>query len=162
MEAGGIASRRKDLLAGLTGEVTDIGAGTGPSFCHYPSAVTQVLAVEPEPRLRARATAARAAPVPIEVAGGTATALPADASYEALRCRSCCAQFPTRAPGSPGSRRVLRPGGTLCSFEHVRAALPAWSARSGRWGPRYGRACSASSPAAISKGVRQPARRRRG
>jgi hypothetical protein len=34
LEAGGIAGRRKDLLAGLT-QVIDIGASTGPSFGHY-------------------------------------------------------------------------------------------------------------------------------
>jgi hypothetical protein len=43
------------------------------NFAHYPTAVTEVLAVEPEPYLRARATdgAARAA-VPITVVAGLA------------------------------------------------------------------------------------------
>ncbi len=50
MEAGGIADRRKALLAGLTGQVIDIGAGTAPSFGHYLASVTRVLAVEPERR----------------------------------------------------------------------------------------------------------------
>jgi hypothetical protein len=34
LEAGGISGHRKDPLAGLTGQVIDIGAGTGPSFGH--------------------------------------------------------------------------------------------------------------------------------
>jgi len=37
MEAGGIATRRKGMLAGLTGQVIDIGAGTWASFGHYPA-----------------------------------------------------------------------------------------------------------------------------
>jgi hypothetical protein len=36
LEAGGIAGRRKQLLAGLAGEVIDVGAGTGPGFGHHP------------------------------------------------------------------------------------------------------------------------------
>jgi hypothetical protein len=36
------------LLAGLAGRVLEIGAGNGRNFPHYPPAVTEVLAVEPE------------------------------------------------------------------------------------------------------------------
>ena len=44
MEAGGMAARREPLLAGLTGQVIDVGAGTGLSFGHYPPAVERVVA----------------------------------------------------------------------------------------------------------------------
>jgi len=81
MEAGGMAARRKPLLAGLTGQVIEVGAGTGASFAYYPPAVDRVIAVEPEPRLRPIATAAaRTAPVPVTVADGLASALPAAAA----------------------------------------------------------------------------------
>jgi hypothetical protein len=36
LEDGGMAARRTPLLAALTGQVIDIGAGTGASFGHYP------------------------------------------------------------------------------------------------------------------------------
>ena len=123
LEAGGIAGHREDLLAGLAGEVIDVGAGTGPSFGHYPAAVTQVLAVEPEPRLRAlAAAAARAAPVPIRVTGGTAGALPAaDASHDAAVVSFVLCTVPDQDAALAEIRRVLRPGGTLCFLEHVRA-----------------------------------------
>jgi ubiquinone/menaquinone biosynthesis C-methylase UbiE len=122
----GIAGRRKDLLASLTGEIIDIGAGTGPSFGHYPATVTRVLAVEPEPRLRARASAAaRAMPVPVEVTGGTADALPAaDASYDAAVVSFVLCTVPDQDAALAEIRRVLRPGGTLCFLEHVRASTP--------------------------------------
>jgi len=126
LEAGGIARHRKDLLAGLAGEVIDIGAGTGPSFGHYPAAVTRVLAVEPEPRLRAMATAAaRAAAVPVEVTGGTASALPAaDASHDAAVVSFVLCTVPDQDAALTEIHRVLRPGGTLCFLEHVRAGTP--------------------------------------
>jgi protein-L-isoaspartate O-methyltransferase len=56
MERGGMAEHRRTLLAGLTGEVIEIGAGSGATFAHYPAGVTRVLAVEPEPHLREVAT----------------------------------------------------------------------------------------------------------
>jgi ubiquinone/menaquinone biosynthesis C-methylase UbiE len=102
VESGGIAAHRAVLLAGLSWQVIDVGAGTGPSFGHCPAAVTQVVAVEPEPRLRAIAAAAQTAPVPIKVTDGLASQLPAeDASFDAASawpswsstgcsCRSPC------------------------------------------------------------------------
>ncbi|MGH3476579.1 MAG: SAM-dependent methyltransferase, partial [Nocardioidaceae bacterium] len=47
-----IAGYRRQLLAGLSGRVIEIGAGNGLNFAHYPPEVTQVYAVEPEPHLR--------------------------------------------------------------------------------------------------------------
>ena len=54
-EAKGGAEHRRELLAGASGQVLEIGAGTGLNFRHYPDTVTEVLAVEPEAYLRARA-----------------------------------------------------------------------------------------------------------
>jgi DNA-binding response OmpR family regulator len=62
-----------------------VGAGNGLNFAHYPPAVTEVLAVEPEPYLRGLAeVAARQAPVSVRVVDSSADALPAaDASMDA-------------------------------------------------------------------------------
>ena len=123
MEAGGMAARRKALLAGLAGQVIDVGAGTGASFDHYPSSVARVIAVEPEPRLRRLATAAaRAAPVPVEVIDGVASALPlGDASFDAVVVCGVLCTVPDQDVALAEIRRVLRPGGRMCFLEHVRA-----------------------------------------
>lgn len=123
LEDGGMADRRKPLLASLTGEVIEIGAGSGANFGHYPATVSRVLAIEPEPRLRAIATAeAEAVPVPIEVTGGTAGALPAaDASQDAAVVSFVLCTVPDQDAALAEIRRVLRPGGRLCFLEHVRA-----------------------------------------
>jgi ubiquinone/menaquinone biosynthesis C-methylase UbiE len=123
MEAGGITARRASLLAGLTGQVIDIGAGTGADFPHYPASVTRVLAVEPEPRLRAIAAAATAdAPVPVEVTSGLAERLPAaDASYDAAVVTLVLCSVSSQDAALREIARVLKPGGVLCFLEHVRA-----------------------------------------
>jgi ubiquinone/menaquinone biosynthesis C-methylase UbiE len=123
VEHGGMADRRKTLLASLAGDVIEIGAGTGANFSHYPETVTRVLAVEPEPRLRALAAAAAdAVPVPIEVTDGMAGALPAgDASYDSAVVSFVLCTVPDEAAALAEIRRVLRPGGGLCFLEHVRA-----------------------------------------
>ena len=73
-EAG---AHRRQMLAGATGRVLEIGAGNGMNFRHYPPTVNAVVALEPEPYLRARAQeAARDAPVPVTVRDAVADELP--------------------------------------------------------------------------------------
>ena len=59
---------RRENLAGLSGRVLEVGAGTGTNFAFYPATVDEVVAVEPERRLAAIARqAGAAAPVPVTV-----------------------------------------------------------------------------------------------
>ena len=48
----GMADRRRQLLASLSGRVIEVGAGLGTNFAYYPPDVEEVVAVEPEPYLR--------------------------------------------------------------------------------------------------------------
>ncbi|WP_433175555.1 class I SAM-dependent methyltransferase [Actinoallomurus sp. CA-150999] len=127
LDKAGVAEHRKRLLAGLSGEVIEIGAGNGLNFPHYPAEVRRVVAIEPEPQLRVLAQeAARAAPVQVEVVNGRAEQLPtADGSFDAaVVCLTLCS---IADPGAALTElyRVLRPGGQLRFFEHVQADSPA-------------------------------------
>src|SRR5829696_969452 len=126
MEKAGFGELRDQLLAGLSGRVMEVGAGNGMNFPHYPSEVTHVLAVEPEPRLRELAEArATEASVSIEVVDGTADRLPADdASFDAAIASLVLCSVPDVPAALAEIRRVLRPGGQLRFFEHVRADTP--------------------------------------
>ncbi|MFJ2240436.1 class I SAM-dependent methyltransferase [Streptomyces sp. NPDC087859] len=122
----GITQHRKRLLAGLSGQVIEIGAGNGLNFPHYPPEVKRLLAIEPEPRLRALAEeAARTAPADVEVVDGRAEQLPApDASFDAaVVCLTLCSVADQTAALAE-IHRVLRPGGHLRFFEHVQADTP--------------------------------------
>jgi ubiquinone/menaquinone biosynthesis C-methylase UbiE len=142
------ARHRREMLAGARGRVVEIGAGNGMNFRHYPTIVDEVVALEPEPYLRARAQdAARESPLPVSVRDGVADELPledgcCDTAIASLVL--CSVPNPPRALAE--LRRVLRPGGQLRFFEHVRSDNPAkarvqtWLDRSGVWS-RLGGGC---------------------
>ena len=119
----GQSDHRRDLLAGLSGRVIEVGAGNGLNFDFYPASVTEVVAVEPEPYLRSLAVqAAGTSTVPVTVTDGVAERLPAeDASFDAgvVSLVLCSVRDPSRALSE--LFRVIRPGGALRFYEHVRA-----------------------------------------
>jgi ubiquinone/menaquinone biosynthesis C-methylase UbiE len=114
--------------------VIEIGAGNGLNFAHYPHEVDEVVAVEPEPYLRARAQEAAAdAPVKVTVVDGTADQLPgADGEFDAAVASLVLCTVPDQSGALAEARRVLRPGGELRFYEHVRADDP----RLARWQDR--------------------------
>jgi ubiquinone/menaquinone biosynthesis C-methylase UbiE len=125
-EQRGTAEQRDRALAGLSGRVIEVGAGNGLNFAHYPDTVTEVVAVEPEDRLRALAEHAVAqAPVPVRVVAGHAGALPVeDGTFDAAVASLVLCSVADVDAALGEIRRVLRPGGELRFFEHVRSENP--------------------------------------
>jgi len=126
---------RARTAAGLSGEVLEIGFGSGQSLAAYPPEVRRVVAVDPQPVAR-RLAAARVqrAPMAVDyvdlVDGGR---LPLDdASVDhALSNFTLCSI--ADAPAALAEvRRVLRPGGRFHFLEHGRSP----DARIARWQDR--------------------------
>jgi SAM-dependent methyltransferase len=126
-EYSGVRGHRETLLAGLSGTVVEIGAGSGLNFPLYPPAVETVIAIEPEPSMRQAAeAAAHEADLSVRVLAGAAEALPlADASVDAgvASLVLCSVEDLTQAVAE--LFRVIRPGGELRFYEHVVSARPA-------------------------------------
>jgi ubiquinone/menaquinone biosynthesis C-methylase UbiE len=114
---------RRRLLAGLRGRVLEVGSGDGRSFEHYAPGVEQLLAVEPDPTARTvAAERAPAAAVPIEIVDGDAAELPApDGAFDAAVVSGLLCSVPDPAAALLELRRVLRDGGELRFWEHVRS-----------------------------------------
>jgi len=111
---------RKRVCSGLSGDVMEIGFGSGTNIPFYPAAVTTVVAVEPsdlawelaEERLQHSA-------VPVERSGSDGQHLPfADGTFDAALSTWTLCTIPDAAAALREVRRVLRPGGTFHFVEH--------------------------------------------
>jgi SAM-dependent methyltransferase len=147
---------RVRLLAGLNGRVIEVGAGHGLNFPHYPPAVNEVLAVEPEPVLRERAIeAAAGSPLEITVMTGIADRLPAeDGAFDAAVASLVLCTVPDQAAALAELRRVLKPQGELRFYEHVVANKPGWRRfmrfSDATWWPRVSGGCHLGRETAAS------------
>ena len=113
---------RRETLAGLSGRMIEIGSGSGPNFVHYPDTVTEVISVEPEQHLRAKAEEeAKRSGRPIRVIDAVADDLPfEDGYFDAAVAVLVLCSVPSPPAALAELRRVLRPGGELRFYEHVR------------------------------------------
>jgi len=115
---------RGELLAGLAGEVLEIGAGTGANLPHYPAAVTRLVLTEPDrhmlARLRERATREARRGVELRGAPSDALAFPA-ASFDAVVSTLVLCSVTDLDSTLREVLRVLRPGGAFVFLEHVAA-----------------------------------------
>jgi ubiquinone/menaquinone biosynthesis C-methylase UbiE len=120
---------RRELLAGLSGRVVEVGPGNGINFEHYPATVQELVAAEPEPYLRGQAErTARSVAIGVRVVDGTADALPLeDGSVDAVVVAGVLCSVPDQGAALAEFRRVLRPGGELRFYEHVRSRRPSFA-----------------------------------
>lgn len=123
MDRQDLAPIRSRVCDGLSGEVLEIGFGSGLNVPFYPSAVSRVRAVDPATagrRLASRRVAASR--VPVEYLGLDGQDLPLDTGsvdHVVSTWTLCTIPDVQRTLGEV--RRVLRPGGTFRFAEHGRS-----------------------------------------
>jgi SAM-dependent methyltransferase len=128
-ERGWLGRHRERLLAGLTGDVLEIGAGTGGNLSHY-RAARQVILAEPAPAMRAILNQRLgAASVPVRVLPAAAERLPVpDASVDVVVSTLVLCSVEDLPAALAEVTRVLRPYGRLVFLEHVRGlGLRGWT-----------------------------------
>jgi ubiquinone/menaquinone biosynthesis C-methylase UbiE len=136
-EENGLGAMRGELLAGASGRVIEIGAGTGVNLELYGDGVEDLTLVEPDPhmgaQLRKRLADRHGDPLPAQLVAAPAEALPfADDTFDTAVATLVLCTIPDPVAAIDELARVLRPGGRLLFIEHVRAE----EASSARWQDR--------------------------
>lgn len=122
-EEAGLREMRRETLAKASGRTLDLGAGTGVNIGLFPSAVSELVLVEPDPhmfkKLRVKLKGAGEGVSGIEA---SAENLPfADASVDTVVFTLVLCTVPDPAAALAEAARVLSPGGKLLFVEHVRS-----------------------------------------
>lgn len=116
---------RRELLKQVSGDVLEIGAGTGASIEYYPDDVTKLVLTEPDKHMRKllEAKAKDRSLDNISISGGTAEQIESDdESFDFVVTSLVCCSLTNLEVGLHEIKRVLRPGGSLVFLEHVAAA----------------------------------------
>ncbi|HEY7011125.1 MAG TPA: class I SAM-dependent methyltransferase [Streptosporangiaceae bacterium] len=126
-EQAGLHAFRERLLTGLSGDVLEIGGGTGANLPCYGPAVTSLTLTEPQPpMLRRLERAVREQRPSATVLRAPAEDLPFDDhTFDVAVSTLVLCGVDDQPRALRELRRVLRPGGQLVFIEHVRAGDPA-------------------------------------
>ena len=124
VEQAGLGARREGLLADAAGKVLEIGAGTGSNLRFYGPAVASLTLTEPEiPMLRRLQRKAGEQMPAAMVLRAPAEDLPfEDATFDVAVSTLVLCGVDDQPRALRELCRVLRPGGQLLFFEHVRSA----------------------------------------
>ncbi|MGZ9151617.1 MAG: class I SAM-dependent methyltransferase [Nitrospira sp.] len=125
---------REALLQLASGEVLEIGFGTGLNLRHYPTTITRLSVVDPATLLPAKvARRMAAAPYPIQTTHVTAENLPfPDRHFDYVVSTWTLCTIPDPVQALQEVARVLKPGGHFLFLEHGRSEdqkIAAWQDR---------------------------------
>jgi ubiquinone/menaquinone biosynthesis C-methylase UbiE len=125
-ERAGLHAFRERMLAALTGDVLEIGGGTGANLPCYGPAVTSLTLTEPQPPMLRRLERMAGEHRPsATVLRAPAEDLPFDDhSFDVAVSTLVLCGVDDQPRALRELRRVLRPGGQLVFIEHVRAGDP--------------------------------------
>jgi SAM-dependent methyltransferase len=122
-----IAALRDRACAQLSGDVLEVGFGSGLNVKHYPPAITRILAIEPSAGARRKAgPRIEHSRVPVEFAGEDGQRLPlADGTADSALVTWVLCAIPDPVATAREIYRVLAPGGVVSFLEHGLSPDPA-------------------------------------
>lgn len=151
MEREFMGDVRREMLAGATGRVVEIGSGTGVNLQHYPRTIEELVCTEPEePMAKRLRKKAEESDLPVRVEHAPGERLPfEDDSFDTAVATLvlCTVNDPKRSLDELA--RVLKPGGRLIFIEHVRSPEPGLAQWQDRLHPlwvRFGHGCHCNRP----------------
>jgi len=132
-----IEAERHKALAGVHGDVLEVGFGSGHNLPCYPAAVQRVVAVDPsEASAKLAQKRIEAAPFAVEYRALEGERIDApDGSFDSVVSTFTLCTIPEPAVALAQMRRVLKPGGRLFFVEHGRSPEPGVQ----RWQDRLNR-----------------------
>jgi ubiquinone/menaquinone biosynthesis C-methylase UbiE len=149
-EEAGLAEIRRNLIAGASGNVLEIGGGTGANLGYYDADVASLTITEPEPPMLKRLERkAREQKSKATLLRAPAEALPFDdASFDTVVSTLVLCGVDDQRRAVDEIRRVLRPGGRLIFIEHVRSDDPRVARMQDRMNPvnRFVVCCDCNRP----------------
>jgi len=125
-EKAGLGALRKELLAGASGDVLEIGGGTGANLPYYGAAVETLTVTEPDTLMLRRLERRAREHAPLaKVLRAPAEDLPFDdATFDTVVSTLVLCGVDDQPRALRELHRVLRPGGRLVFMEHVRSDEP--------------------------------------
>jgi len=120
-----LAEWRHGLLRQVSGEVLEVGAGTGANIKFYSDNVSRLVLTEPDKHMRRllEEQVSNHNPGKVAVSSGTAEQIEAvDESFDFVVATLVCCSVKDLNICLAEIHRVLRPGGSLVFLEHVAAA----------------------------------------
>ena len=149
-EEAGLAEMRRKQISGASGDVLEIGGGTGANLSYYGAGVESLTVTEPEPAMLKRLERkAREQSSQATLLRAPAEDLPfEDASFDTVVSTLVLCGVDDQPRAVRELRRVLRPGGRLIFMEHVRSDDPRVAKMQDRMNPvnRFTVCCDCNRP----------------
>ncbi len=134
MSGSTLGEYRQQLLADVSGEILEIGFGTGLNLPHYPDNVTKITTIDPNAGMQKLARSRIAASnisVDHKVLNGESLPM-ADASFDSVVCTWTLCSIPQADKAIAEVYRLLKSGGKFFFIEHGLSYEPkiqAWQNR---------------------------------
>ena len=137
LRSGHVKKQRTKVLASVTGNILEIGFGTGLNLDHYPKSVTSLTVLDPSEGMHAKARARlEKSRIEVEAHRLSAERLPfEDGRFDPGVCTYTPGPSPVVSAALDEIRRVLKPGGRFHFLEHVASEDPRILRRQNRLNP---------------------------
>ena len=134
MSGSNLKQYRQQLLEDVSGEILEIGFGTGLNLPHYPESVTKITTIDPNPGMQKLARSRiEQSQITVDYKVLNGESLPMkNASFDSVVCTWTLCSIPLVEQAIAEVYRLLKPGGKFFFIEHglsYERSIQAWQNR---------------------------------